>query len=141
MEDISIFTNKSIPPTASDLAEKLGTTYPLWRRIEELVLVKYPQGLKEWNYPGKKYGWSFRIKDKRRAILYLLPRHDFFKVGFVFGDKAVAAIQQSSVADRIKSEIEQAKKYAEGRGIRIDILNESPLADIEQLIDIKLTVK
>lgn len=125
-------------PTDKDLAEKLDSKYELWQRIHDLVLTKYPNGLAEWNYPGKKHGWSFRIKDKKRAIIYFLPRNRYFKVVFVFGDKAVNKIMESEISNYIKTEINQATKYAEGRGVSIDVKNDSVLFDIEQLIDIKL---
>ena len=98
-----------------------------------MVLAKYPQGLAEWNFPGKNYGWNFRIKDKRRAIIYFLPRDGFFKVAFVFGDKAVAVIEQSPITEFIKTELAQARKYAEGHGVQITIRDESFMPDIDQL--------
>lgn len=138
MDDISIFIDKTVKPTDKDLADRLDSKYKLWQRIHDLVLSKYPNGLAEWNYSGLKYGWSFRIKDKKRAIIYLLPRDQYFKVAFVFGDKAVSKIMESGISKDIKTEINQATKYAEGRGIRIDVKNDSVIFDIEQLIDIKL---
>lgn len=138
MDDISIFSDKLVKPTDNDLADKLDSNYELWNRIYDLVLSKYPNALAEWNYPGKKYGWNFRIKDKKRAIIYLLPRDRYFKVAFVFGDKAVNEIMKSKISNDIKTEISQAKKYVEGRGIRIDVKDDSNLFDIGQLIDIKL---
>lgn len=138
MEDSSVFQDKATIPTDNDLVEKLDSKYELWKQIHDLVLSKYPNGLAEWNYPGKKYGWSFRIKDKKRAIIYLLPRDQYFKVAFVFGDKAVKEILESKISNDIKTEISLATKYAEGRGIRIDVIDDSILIDIEQLIDIKL---
>ncbi len=138
MEDISIFTDKKIVPKESDLAEILGQTHKLWNSICEYTISKYPDGKQEWNFPGQKYGWSFRIKDKKRTIIYLLPRKHFFKVAFVFGDKAVNEIMLSDISDDIKNELSIAKKYAEGRGIRIEISNENQIQDIEKLINIKL---
>ena len=138
MEDSSVFPDITAKPTDKDLAEKLDSKYELWKQIHDMVLSKYPNGLAEWNYPGKKYGWSFRIKDKKRAIIYLLPRNQYFKVAFVFGDKAVNEIMNSKISNDIKTEISQATKYAEGRGIRIDVIDDSIVFDIEQLIDIKL---
>lgn len=88
MSDISIFTDKAIEPTQKDVANKLNTLYLIWEQIYQLVYSKYSNGVDGWNYPGKKYGWSFRIKDKRRAIIYFLPRDGYFKVAFVFGQKA-----------------------------------------------------
>lgn len=138
MTDISIFPDKATIPTNEDVQEKLGQSYELWTRICEMVLQKYPNGLSEWNYPGKKYGWSYRIKDKRRAIIYFLPRDHFFMVGFVFGDKAVNEIMTLPISEEIKNDLNVARKYAEGRGIRITVGDEAILVDIEQLIDVKL---
>lgn len=138
MEDISIFMDKAIKPTDKDLIENLDSTYELWKQIHEFVLEKYPNGLAEWNCPGKKYGWSYRIKDKKRAIIYFLPRDKYFKVAFVFGQKATDIVLESNISSGIKTELEQATKYAEGRGIRIDIKNDSILPDIKQLVEIKL---
>ena len=138
MDDASIFMDKTVKPTDKDLVEKLAATYDLWKRLYDLVLSKYLKGIADWNFPGKKYGWSFRIKDKRRALIYFLPRDQFFIVAFVFGDKAVNDIMKTGISDKIKEELNLAKKYAEGRGIRIDIKDDSIFNDIEQLIDIKL---
>ena len=136
--DQSIFMDKSAKPTESALKEALGDQYELWKAVRDRVIQVYPGGIEEWNFPGKKYGWSFRIKDKKRAIIYLLPRLRGFIVAFVFGKRAYEAILESDVSGPIKSELQQAKVYAEGRGIRIPVPDSSPLQDIFRLIDIKL---
>jgi hypothetical protein len=56
----------------------------------------------------------------------------------VFGQKAIDTILNSTIADDIKIELRNTKVYAEGRGIRIDVKNKSPLKDIQELIKIKL---
>jgi hypothetical protein len=138
MMDKSIFTNKSNIPANNELIDALGSTYKLWQMIIKDVHLKYPDSIDEWNYPGEKYGWSFRMKDKKRAILYLLPREQYFKVAFVFGQKAVDVIMKTEISERIKSELESARVYAEGRGIRIEIKDEMQIGDIKKLINIKL---
>jgi hypothetical protein len=132
----SIFTDKNRQPTDNDLKLSLGDTYQLWQLIMEYVILKYPKGFEEWGC--SKYGWNLRIKDKKRAIIYLLPRDRFFKVALVFGQKATDIIMKSQIADSIKTELVSAKVYAEGRGIRIDIMDEIIINDIQELIDIKL---
>ncbi len=136
--DISIFADKAVEPTPTDLQEQLGSLYPLWEQIAESVRKKYPNPKEEWNYPGKKYGWNFRLKDKKRAIIYLLPHKGYFKVAFVFGQKATDQIMASDIAKVIKSDLANAKKYVEGRSIAIEVKNHEPIEDIDQLIDIKL---
>lgn len=136
--DKSIFTDKSITPGNKELTAALGETANLWYRIADYVHAQYPQAMDFWSYSGKKYGWSFRIKDKKRAIIYLLPRDKFFKVALVFGKKAFDSVMDSQVAESIKTELNAAKVYAEGRGIRIEVADDTFLKDIMKLVDIKL---
>ena len=70
--------------------------------------------------------------------MYFLPRDGFFKVAFVFGQKATDKVMESSVSDFIKAELQNAKVYGEGKGIRIEIREKENLDDIRKLIRIKL---
>ena len=136
--DTSIFTDKTNGPEQKDLVIALGKTYHLWEDIVRLVSLKSPNAVCDWNFPGQKYGWSFRIKDKKRAIIYLLPRDKRFMVAFSFGKKAYEKIMDSNISEEIKQSLESAKVYAEGRGIRFEVNDQKLLKDISQLIDIKL---
>lgn len=136
--DTSIFTDKTTVPGDADLLVELKETYDLWCTIRDHVHKIYPEAVDEWNYSGAKYGWGFRIKDKKRVIVYLLPREGFFKVAFVFGQKATDAIIESTITASIKELLKASKVYAEGRGIRIDIRDKSLIKDVNQLVDIKL---
>ena len=130
--------DRKVLPKGTDLIVSLADTYSIWKNTEEYVHLKYPSAMGEWSYSGDRYGWSFRIKDKKRTIIYLLPRVSFFKVALVFGQKATNAILASGISDMIKSELVAARVYAEGRGIRINIRDESVLEDIMKLIDFKI---
>ena len=134
----SYFIDKNTIPTSQDLKKALGTTFSIWESMVETARSLYPKAIEEWNFPGEKYGWSFRIKDKKRAIIYLLPQDKFFKVSFVFGQKATDAVLDSTIAEDIRKDLRNARVYAEGRGIRIDVKNKSPLKDIKELIKIKI---
>ncbi len=134
----SIFNDKLIVPTDDDLKPALGVTYKLWQQIAAYAHDKCPKANDEWKFPGEKHGWSFRVNDKKRVLVYLLPRDGFFKVAMVFGQKAFEAVMSSSVSEDIKQELAAAKAYAEGRGIRIDVRTDAVIKDIKELIDIKL---
>jgi hypothetical protein len=136
--DQSIFTDKTKTPTDQDLAIALGHTYAVWHLIINYLFAIFPAATDEWCSPGEKYGWSYRIKFKKRTILYLLPRDGYFKVAFVFGQKAVDKIMDSHVKAEIIRDLEEARVYAEGRGVRITIKDSTLINDIKELIDIKL---
>lgn len=138
MEDTSIFQDKGIDPSENDLVDKFGMTFHLWKQLRDFVLLQYPAGMSQWYHSGKKHGWSFRIKDKKRVLVYFLPRSEYFKVALVFGQKATDFILSGNISAAIKTELEQALKYAEEHGIWIDIKNDLTLPDIEKLIEVKL---
>jgi hypothetical protein len=135
--DQSIFMDKAIIPNEMELKKAIGYTFTFWTEISNLVMMKYPKAETEWSYSGKNYGWSFRLKDKKRVIVYLLPRSGYFKVAFVFGQKAYDIIMSSQINELIKTELSAARVYAEGRGIRIDVKVSTDLDDIKKLVEIK----
>ena len=135
---LSIFDDKSLIPGKNDLSRVLADKYVLWNNIKSFVYEKFPAIAEEWNYSGKNYGWGFRLRDKKRVIVYLIPCSGFFKIGLVYGEKATREALNSTVSKEIKSIIENAKVYGEGRGFRIDITNYEILEDIKNLITIKL---
>jgi len=134
----SVFTDKNFTPTDAELRRALGDTYSFWQDIEYYALTHNNGFSTEWKYSGEKFGWGYRINDKKRVLIYLLPRQGFFKVALVFGQKATDTVLQSEVNQQIKEEFAAAKAYSEGRGIRIDVNDASLLEDIKKLIRIKI---
>jgi hypothetical protein len=134
----SIFTDKAKTPTSQDLEIALGATSNIWQHFSDFTKKQSPSAIEEWKFSSEKFGWSFRLKDKKRVLIYLLPRDQYFKVAFVFGEQATTAILESTIAAHIKNDIKLSRKYAEGRGIRIDITDQKLVSDIEKLIAIKV---
>jgi hypothetical protein len=110
----------------------------LWQGLKEYVYQQYPAAIEEWKCFSEKYGWGFRLKDKKRAIIYLGPRENYFKASLVFGQKAFEQVMSSSVSQEVKDNLSSAKKYAEGRGVSVEVRNKKIVSDIKLLIDIKL---
>lgn len=135
---LSIFDDKTHQPTTNDLIEKLRNTYQIWDKIKNYVFNLDNSLTDMWGFTGKKYGWGYRIKDKKRAVIYLIPCDGFFKVAFVFGKKATEQALNSSIPDNVKKEISETKVYAEGRGFRIDITKDEDFDFVKELIYIKM---
>ena len=70
--------------------------------------------------------------------MYLLPGSGYFKVGLVFGKKALAVIQDSKVANSIKQELSNTKAFEEGPGTWLNVTDSSLLSYILLLTIIKL---
>lgn len=135
---LSIFADKDKHPDDIVLKESLGDAYPVWRAIVEHLYQHYNDVSEEWSYSGKNYGWSLRVKLKKRNIIYLIPLSGFFKFAFVFGKKGVEEVKNSVVCSKIKNELSNARTYAEGTGFRMDVTDGTLLKDIKLLIGIKI---
>ena len=63
---------------------------------------------------------------------------EYFRIVFVFGDKAVSVVDRSDLPDVIKSTLRNTRKYAEGRGIPIDVRFPEDVENVKRLVDIKI---
>ncbi|MBN3036740.1 MAG: DUF3788 family protein [Bacteroidales bacterium] len=59
--DKSIFTGKAGKPDDTALEAVLGITWGLWKELRDFVFREYPGAVGEWNWPGERYGWNYRI--------------------------------------------------------------------------------
>jgi hypothetical protein len=134
---LSFFEDKLIQPTPEMLEQVLGPRYENWQCIIDFVLNHQKNAEEVWNF-GKSFGWSLRIKDPKRVIVYLTPGEKMFIVSLVFSKKATEEALASNISSKLIHIIESAKVYAEGRGFRIGIDSPGYLTDIIKLIEIKL---
>lgn len=135
---MSVFLDKSKPPTETDLAEALGEAKPLWDELKAHVKEVCPDIIEDWKHYGKNYGWTMKLLKKKRNLFFSAPGNGQFAVAFTFGDKAVEAVEKSSLPRDIIDTLKAARKYAEGRGLQIIVNNREDLAIIKKLIPIKL---
>ena len=135
----SIFTDKSAEPDADTLAETLGITSVYREALSEQLEAEYGPLVEEWKYYGQKSGWLLKTLRKKRNLFFLIPLKDYFRVVFVFGDKAVSAVEQSDLPGEIVETLKNAHKYAEGRGLSIDIKSLEDLEHVKKLVEIKVS--
>lgn len=133
--DKSTFPDEEKRPGDDDLRIALGKMYNVWVHLSGYTFGLFPGCREEWNY--SKAGWNMRIKDKKRAIIYLMPCTGFFKASFVLGEKAANEVWKSAISEEIKEVIRSAPVYGEGRGFRIEVKNKKSVRDIEMLLQIK----
>jgi len=135
---LSAFDDKSKKPRVSDLEKTLGRTFVHWGNLITYLAKEYAPLLEKWNFAGAKWGWSLQLKQKKRTVLYLTPCEKHFLVGLVLGERAVKAAHDSSLPDSVLAIIDGAKKYAEGRGVRLEIRKKTDLDSVKKLAAIKM---
>lgn len=134
---LSAFDDKASPPTDRALARMLGRTSALWARLKADLQGEYGPLVEEWSFAGKNYGWSFSLKQPKRALVYMTPCQGHFLASFALGEKACRAAHEAGLPSSILAIIDAAPKYAEGRGVRIPVRLQRDVDGVERLAAIK----
>ena len=132
------FINKPDKPGNDDLAAELGPAKALWDQLIADLAAECDAGIQEWKCYSPKYGWSLRLKHKKRTIVYLAPYQGCFGAAFILGDRAVQAARQSKLSQRALKIIDAAPRYPEGTGVRLEVKTSRDLALVRKLAAIKL---
>lgn len=135
---LSVFDDKAREPQAADLQGVLGRSGILWDRLVAHVEAEFPPLEQTWLHSGAKWGWSLRLKQKKRTVLYLTPGNRHFLVGLVLGEKAVAAAKAQPLPGPTLDLIAEAPRYPEGRGIRIEVRFKKDLEAVKALAAVKM---
>ena len=135
----NVFIDKLAKPDDQALVSALGKTYPLWAEIEKHIATTLGESVEEWKYYGLKSGWTMKTLYKKRNLFFFTACKGYFRIAFVFGDRAVAEILKSDLPKALIEEVTNAKKNAEGRGLRVDVKTRRDVESVKKLIAIKVT--
>jgi hypothetical protein len=134
---LSTFDDKTRPPQDDDLSATLGRTFVFWNELKIRIATRFPPLSIEWGFTSKKTGWGLRLKQEKRTILYMIPCNGYFLASFALGEKAVKAAHESDLPTSVLEIIDTATKYAEGRGVRLEVRNAEDVRNVEKLAAIK----
>ncbi|MBI4878331.1 MAG: DUF3788 family protein [Planctomycetes bacterium] len=135
---LSAFDDKACPPVERTLEEALGRASGLWCRLKDDLQAAYGPLLEEWSFSGKAYGWSFRLKQKKRVLVYMTPCRAHFLASFALGEKACLAAHAMELPASLLAIIDAAPQYAEGRGVRIPVRSKRDLENVEKVAALKV---
>jgi hypothetical protein len=138
MESPNAFIGKAEKPSAKEVAAALGASAKVWEQLVGWLAKEHGVSEEEWKSISPKYGWSLRLKLKKRTIVHLSPGKGSFRVAFVLGDRAVRAALQSDLPKNVVKLIEEAPRYAEGTGVRLEVKDGNNIAAIRKLAEVKL---
>ena len=133
-----VFNDKNNKPDDRQLSQKIGSNFKHLKTIKNHIIKKYGTITEEWKFYGQKYGWQLKHLLKKRNLFFIIPYLSYFRIVFIFGDRAVEKIEKSDISGDLKEAVLNARKYAEGRGLSIDVKDGTSIEDIKKLIEIKI---
>jgi hypothetical protein len=136
--DTTFLFDKSTEPQQSDILQLLGKSSGLLIELDQFLKSEFGNINFDWKFYTKKSGWTRKALLKKRNLFFLTPKENYFSVTFVFGDKAVAEVEKSNLPEDVKTRLREARKYMEGRGLGIDVLEKDDLYVVKKLTVIKV---
>jgi hypothetical protein len=120
------------------LSGALGQSYKYWEEIRNTLENQYGPLIEEWKYYSVSSGWTLKLLMKKRNLFFFTPYEKYFRLAFIFGDKAVSAVEKSDLPVKMVQELKSAKRYIEGRGLRLEVKKKTDIKNIITLVAIKI---
>ena len=128
------------PPGKRELEALLGRTAAHWTRLHAALSDEFGPLAEKWSFSAKTRRWSLQLKRQKskRTILHLIVCEGHFLAGFALGERACRAAGESALPAKLLEVIEQAPRYAEGRGVWLEVRDRKDAEDVLRLAAIKL---
>ncbi len=107
------FSDESTKPNENNLKTVLGDVYNEYKSIMEIS----DFFSKDWNF-SKSSGWMLKVHDKKKALFYLIPLKQEFKISMAIRGSERETLVEDVELEKIHQIILSAKKYREGFVIR-----------------------
>ena len=107
------FSDESTKPNENNLKTVLGDVYNDYKSIMDIS----DFFSKDWNF-SKSSGWMLKVHDKKKALFYLIPLKQEFKISMAIRGPERETLVEDAELEKIHQIILSAKKYREGFVIR-----------------------
>lgn len=124
-------------PSEKELSACLGSAGPVWTAIVRVVEATTVPIDQEWRPSKTDFGRMCLFRHGKRTLLYLTPDADRIWVAIVLGERAYGLVAGSSLPADLRRLFDEARPYAEGRGIRFSVSSPAEIPTIAELIRIK----
>lgn len=124
------FVEKHNRPSEKSLADALKGSYQSFNELVRLT----DSLMQEWKFYSPKYGWTFKVFQKKKVLFYLTPGFEQFSFGMALRENEKDLVLNSSVSVGLKTNLVDGEKVMEGYPLRVEVKNEEQLTDIKKII-------
>lgn len=134
-----VFLDRATVPDAPAVDAAIGSAAPRWRSLRAALATAYPPLTEEWSFGGRRYGWSLRLRQRDRPVVYLTPLAGRFRASLALPERTMEAALAASLPADIRTIVAAAPSYPEGRAIRVEVTSDEEAEGILTLARIRMS--
>ncbi|MBU0558742.1 MAG: DUF3788 domain-containing protein [Bacteroidetes bacterium] len=136
-----ILSDKNEFPTEEIIYSHIGKSKILWRSLFEYIHENHSDFCEEWKYYNDGKSWLLKVSKKSRTIFWISVLKNSFRMTFYFNDRAEQVVINSTIADDLKEQFINGKRFNKIRGLTITFKYKKEIEFAKSLIAIKLSIK
>lgn len=136
-----VLSDPNTQPTDELIFSIIGENSIYWEKLIDYLYENHFDITEEWRYYNDGKSWLYRALRKKKTIYWIEVKKDTFRVSFWLSEKAEPLIENSLLADEIKNEYRNAKRYKIGRCVSIEMRSDKDFENALLLIELKLKIK
>lgn len=129
------FTDKDSKPTQEGLQGVFGDTFPLYQTLMHITGKFH----RSWTF-SKSSGWMLKIHDAKKALLYLIPLQQGFKISMAIREKEKETLMKDDSFAKVNEMLAVSKKVSEGYPLYFNVNNGESFKPIPPLIQKIITL-
>lgn len=110
---------KQRPRSDDALKKNLGRAFAPLAQVIAWLQTAQPSVTIDERFPAQT-GWHQIYLLKQRRLFYLTPKLGDFRFAMILGDKAIAQVRKSRLAERFLPLLRNARRYSEGTAFIFD---------------------
>ncbi len=114
-----------------------GSMRPLWEEIIDFLDENY-RVKRELKFYGKSYGWMVQYRHAGKLLMSAYPKLNGLAVQLILSESQLETTHEMRLAARTREDIASADRYPEGCWMLLEVQSEQDVADIRQLVLMKL---
>ncbi len=136
-----VLSDRNQFPSDEVIFSHIGKAKSLWLAFFEFIRTEHPDFAADWKYYNDGKSWLLKVSRKKKTIFWLSVRQDSFRTTFYFTDRAEEKIMASNIAEELKLQFKNGKRYNQIRGITISYKTKKDIEAAKALIGIKILMK
>jgi hypothetical protein len=117
------------PPEPDELTAALGDASPSWSS-----LVRASSGFgSQWSFTGRG-GWMLKVFDRKKALLYLVPLREAFRVSLTIREAERTAFLDDESLAQLHDQMRDAKRFPEGYALYFEVTGAIDIRPLESFV-------